>query len=140
MPFGLDQTGGPNEAWSFGDAAYECIAAMMLLRERLRPYVMAQMRAAHETGMSPMRALFVDFPGDPKARDVADQFMFGPSLLVAPVAWHGARERDMYLPAGSRWTDAWTGEGADGGTTVLAEAPLDRIPLFLRDDAELPIR
>jgi len=139
MPFGLDQTGGPNEAWSFGDEAYECIAAMMFLRERLRPYVMTQMRTAHETGMPPMRPLFVDFPGDAPAWDVTDQFMFGPSLLVAPVAWHGARERDVYLPAGSRWTDAWTGSTSAGGVTVTADAPLNRIPLFLRDEAELPI-
>jgi alpha-D-xyloside xylohydrolase len=139
MPFGLDQTGGPNEAWSFGDEAYECIAAVIFLRERLRPYLMTQMRAAHETGLPPMRPLFVDFPDDPRAWDVADQFMFGPSLLVAPVARYGARERDVYLPAGSRWTCAWTGEGFDGGTTVLADAPLNRIPLFLRDGAQLPI-
>jgi alpha-D-xyloside xylohydrolase len=140
MPFGLDQTGGPNEAWSFGDEAYECIAAMMFLRERLRPYIMTQMLAAHETGMPPMRPLFVDFPGDAQAWEVADQFMLGPSLLVAPVAWHGARDRNVYLPAGSQWTDAWTGSASGGGETVLAEAPLDRIPLFLRDAAELPIR
>ena len=65
--------------------------------------------------------------------------MFGPSLLVAPVARYKARERGVYLPGGSQWTDAWTGEGAAGGTTVLADAPLDRIPLFLRDGAKLPI-
>lgn len=139
-PFGLDQTGGPNEAWSFGAQAYDCIAAMMFLRERLRPYIMAQMVAAHESGLPPMRPLFVDFPADQRAWDVDDEFMFGPSLLVAPVAEHLARSRDVYLPAGSSWTGAWTGAVTEGGQRVAVEAPLDRIPLFLRDGAQLPIR
>jgi alpha-D-xyloside xylohydrolase len=140
MPFGIKQTGGPNEVWCFGTEAYECITAAMFLRERLRPYVMAQMRVAHADGVPPMRPLFVDFPGDPLAWGVDDAFMFGPSLLVAPVAEYLARERVVYLPAGSRWTDAWTGEKHSGGASITVDAPLDRIPLFLRDDAALPIR
>ena len=139
MPFGLDQTGGPNEAWSFGRDAYEHIAAAMFLRERLRPYIMTQMRAAHDTGIPPMRPLFVDFPGDERAWPVDDAYMFGPDLLVAPVASHGARKRPVYLPEGSRWTSAWTGETIPGGTETDTPAPLSRIPLFLRDNATLPI-
>jgi alpha-D-xyloside xylohydrolase len=90
--------------------------------------------------MPPMRPLFVDFPADAPAWEIDDEFMFGPSLLVAPVAEYLARGRDVYLPAGSRWTDAWTGASYDGAAWLAAEAPLDRIPLFLRDGAELPIR
>ncbi|MFE4601065.1 hypothetical protein ACFRKE_09420, partial [Kitasatospora indigofera] len=52
----------------------------------------------------------------------------------------GARERDVHLPAGADWTDAWTGERHRGGRTVRVDAPLERIPLFLRDGADLPIR
>ncbi len=139
MPFGLEQTGGPNEAWSFGREAYEHIAAMMFLRERLRPYIMTQMRTAHETGLPVMRPLFVDFPGDERAWPVEDAYMFGPDLLVAPVASYGARGRPVYLPEGSRWTNAWTGRTAPGGTATDTDAPLGRIPLFLRDEATLPI-
>jgi alpha-D-xyloside xylohydrolase len=87
-----------------------------------------------------MRPLFVDFPADALAWDVDDSFMFGPSLLVAPVAEYLARERAVYLPAGSRWMDAWTGEEHSGGARITVAAPLDRIPLFLRDGAALPIR
>jgi alpha-D-xyloside xylohydrolase len=140
MPFGIDQTGGPNEVWSYGHEAYDCITAMLFLRERLRPYIMELMRAAHETGMPPMRPLFVDFPADSVAWQAGDQFMFGPSLLVAPVAWYQARSREVYLPAGGSWTDAWTGAPHSGGVTVVADAPLDRIPLYLRDGAALPIK
>jgi alpha-D-xyloside xylohydrolase len=139
MPFGLEQTGGPNEPWSFGPEAYDCISEAMFLRERLRPYVMAQMRLAHESGLPPMRPLFVDFPADPGAWTADDCYMFGPDLLVAPVADYGARRREVYLPAGARWTNAWTGETAPGGETTRTAAPLARIPLFLRDGANLPI-
>ena len=139
MPFGLNQTGGPNEAWSYGRDAYEHIAAVMFLRERLRPYIMAQMHAAHESGLPPMRPLFVDFPGDHRAWQVDDAYMFGPDLLVAPVASYGSRRRQVYLPAGSQWTNAWTGETFPGGSEVDTAAPLSQIPLFLRDGAALPI-
>jgi alpha-D-xyloside xylohydrolase len=111
----------------------------MFLRERLRPYIMTQMRTAHETGIPPMRPLFVDFPADPRAWQVDDAYMFGPDLLVAPVASYGARQRPVYLPEGSQWTDAWTGETIPGGTEVTAAAPLAQIPLYLRDGATLPI-
>jgi len=139
MPFGLEQTGGPNEPWSFGQEAYDGITEAMFLRERLRPYVMAQMRVAHETGVPPMRPLFVDFPADPRTWEVDDCYMFGPDLLVAPVAQYEARHRDVYLPDGARWTNAWTGATMPGGCAVPTAAPLDQIPLFLRDDASLPI-
>ncbi len=139
MPFGLDQTGGPNEPWSYGDEAYEHIKSALLLRERLRPYVMTLMRAAHAEGMPPMRPLFVDFPLDAAAWAVCDQYMFGPDLLVAPVADHGARQRHVYLPAGAAWADAWTGEAHAGGEEASVAAPLGRIPLFLRDGASLPV-
>lgn len=134
------RSGGPNEVWSFGDEAYEIIAGLLHLRERLRPYIMEQMAAAHEKGAPPMRPLFYDFPEDEDAWGVEDQFMFGPDLLAAPILFEGARSREVYLPAGAGWTDAWSDEVLEGGEWVTVEAPLDRIPLYLRDNAMLPIR
>ncbi|WP_439379920.1 glycoside hydrolase family 31 protein [Amycolatopsis lexingtonensis] len=139
-PFGPDMTGGPNEVWSYGDAAYTAITASLRLRERLRPYLMAQMRVAHEQGIPPMRPLFVDFPADPECWTVEDAFLLGPDLLVAPVLEAGVTSREVYLPSGAVWTDAVTGKRYEGGTSVEAPAPADRIPLFLRDDVTLPIR
>ncbi len=133
-------TGGPNEVWSFGKEAYDIIKALLFLRERLKPYIMAQMRAAHETGTPPMRPLFFDFTEDEDCVTVEDQFMFGPDLLVAPVLHEGARQREVYLPAGTTWRDAWTDEVYEGGQWITADAPLERIPLYLRGAAELPIR
>jgi len=133
-------TGGPNEAWSFGDEAYAIIKDLLFLRERLSPYILEQMHLAHEKGIPPMRPLFFDFPRDEACASIDDQFLFGPDLLVAPVLMAGARRREVYLPAETTWTDAWSGQSFDGGQHIVAEAPLDRIPLYLRAGARLPIR
>jgi alpha-D-xyloside xylohydrolase len=139
MPHNPARTGGPNEVWSFGPDAYEIIRQVMFLRERLRPYLMEQMRTAHESGLPPLRPLLLGFPADAACWTVDDQFLLGPDVLVAPVTEFGARERTVYLPAGPMWTDAWTGAVHRGGQRVRAAAPLDRIPVFLRDGRALPI-
>ncbi|HEY1176768.1 MAG TPA: TIM-barrel domain-containing protein, partial [Phytomonospora sp.] len=135
--FSTDMTGGPNEVWSYGEAAYAILREHLALRERLRPYLGRLSREAHLTGAPPMRPLFFDFPGDERAWDVADQFMLGPDLLVAPVTEAGARERDVYLPAGTRWRELGADAVTAGGQTVRAAAPLERIPVFLREGAEV---
>lgn len=132
--------GGPNEVWSYGERVDAILRDHLLLRERLMPYVMEQMEAAASTGTPPMRPLFFDDPKDDAAAAVDDQFLFGPDLLVAPVLFPDAAGRSVYLPAGARWTDAWSGQAYDGGRTIGAAAPLERIPLFVRNDRKLPIR
>lgn len=131
--------GGPNEVWSFGEPAYEILRGYLLLRERLRPYIMEQMRHAAHTGCPPMRPVFFDFAEDPQSFEFDDSFLFGSDLLVAPVLQARATARSVYLPAGAEWTDAWTAETYSGGQAIEVAAPLDRIPLFLRDGAKLPI-
>lgn len=125
-------TGGPNEVWSFGDRAYGIIRELLFLRERLRPYIMEQMRVASTKGAPVMRPLFFDFSDDPVAAKVEDQFMFGPDVLVAPVVRQGETARRVYLPSGTEWTVAWTGAVLAGGRSVEAVAPLERIPVFVR--------
>ena len=118
---GSGQTGAPNEVWSFGDEAYEIIRDQLALRERLRPYVMDQMATASTTGLPPMRAMFLEFPDEPTAWELADQFMFGPDILVAPVTTPGARERNVFLPAGPR---GWTpGQGRRSARAVGSRPP-----------------
>ena len=131
---------GPNEVWSFGDEAYKIIREFLYMRERLRPYIMELMAQAQATGAPPMRPLFFDFPTDEQAWAVEDAYMFGPALLVAPILFKGARSREVYLPAGVTWRDAWTDEVYAGGQRIIADAPLERIPLYLAGDARLPIR
>jgi alpha-D-xyloside xylohydrolase len=132
--------GGSNEVWSFGDRAYQIVREILFLRERLRPYIMEQMKLASTKGTPPMRPLFFDFPKDQAAEKVDDQFMFGPDLLVAPILHSGKRKRKVYLPSGANWTDAWTGKKFKGGQTIQAAAPLERIPLYLKNNRRLPIR
>jgi alpha-D-xyloside xylohydrolase len=132
--------GGPNEVWSFGERVYGIIKELLFLRERLRPYIMEQMEKATSRGVPPMRPLFFDFAADPACQDVDDEFLLGPDLLVAPVLHQGATSRPVYLPSGTRWREAWSDEPRAGGQTLEVEAPLERIPLFVREGRALPIR
>ena len=136
---GYAASGGPNEPWSYGEQAYGIIADTIRLRERLRPYVHEQMRLATGTGLPPMRPLFVDFPEDEASWLIEDQFMFGPDILVAPILAAGETSRSVYLPAGSSWTNAWTAQAFVGGQTLEVDAPIERIPVFTRDGAVLPL-
>lgn len=137
QPVGSHRDGGAdNEVWTFGEEAYGVIREVMFLRERLRPYVMEQMQRSSREGAPPMRPLFFDFPNDERCWSVEDAFMFGPDLLVAPVLRQGERAREVYLPVGTDWIDAWTGERHEGGRDLHAPAPLARIPVFVRAGAE----
>src|SRR5699024_6291939 len=114
------RSGGPNEVWSFGEEVQAILVRYLHLREQLRPYLREVMAAAHTDGQPVMRGLIHEFPADPAVWQV----------VVA-----GARERQVYLPQGARWTDAATGQTSTGGRTVRTAAPLDVLPVFLRDDA-----
>jgi len=135
-----------NEVWAYGEETCAILSNQILLRDRLRPYIMAQMQTAQERGLPPMRPVFVDFPGDSKAWQVEDQFMFGPDILVAPMLSLGARSRSVYLPdtgaaAGTMaWRNAWTGTLHAGGTSLEVDAPLEHIPVFLRADSKLELK
>ena len=122
-----------NEPWTIGGDTYRHIRAAITLRERLRPYIMQQMKLASDKGVPPMRPLFFDLD-DPVAATVEDQFLFGPDLMVAPILAYGARSRQVYLPHGADWTDCWTGEELGGGQHITADAPLERIPVYLRGE------
>jgi len=128
-------SGAPNELWSFGDEVYEILERYVHLREVLRDYTRGLMAQAHTDGQPVMRAVFHEFPDDPAAWDLVDEYLYGPDLLVAPVMTAGAVARPVYLPAGSRWTNLHSGEVADGGCWLDVDAPLGVIPVFARDGA-----
>ncbi|MDT8390618.1 MAG: glycoside hydrolase family 31 protein [Lentisphaeria bacterium] len=131
--------GVPNEVWSYGEAACDILSDYIRLREKLRPYIMGQMKLAEKTGLPPMRPLFVDFPDDKQAWEVEDAYMFGSDILVAPVVTDGQRVRAVYLPAGTTWRNAWTGEEHVGGVTLDVQAPLEQIPAFIRGDSPITL-
>ena len=97
------------------------------------------MEEASRTGAPVMRPLFYDFPEDRVCWETEDAYMFGADLLVAPVMEEGARERRIYLPAGCSWTDAYTKKVHEGGQYVTVPAPLDIIPVMIREGKQYNI-
>ena len=103
------------------------------------PYTYSLAYASYQTGAPYMRALFMDFPNDPNVANIPDEYMFGPAFLVAPVTEQGATSRKVYLPAGSDWYNYWTNERLKGGQTIVANAPIDTLPLFVRAGSIVPL-
>ncbi len=127
-------SGQANEVWSFGEDNYEILKKYLLIRENLRPYIRQCMEAASRTGEPVMRPLFFDFPEDKKAWEIEDAYMFGKDILVAPVMEAGVDTREVYLPAGAEWTEISTGQKWTGGQVITANAPIDVIPVFVRNE------
>jgi len=128
-----------NELWSYGPEAQQILTKYDRLRYRLMPYIYSLAARTTFDGYTPMRALAFDFAADPNALDITDEFMFGPSLLVAPVTHAGATSRDVYLPRGADWYDYWTGKRFTGGQTIHRDAPLSVLPLYVRAGSILPL-
>jgi alpha-D-xyloside xylohydrolase len=84
-----------------------------------------------------MRALVMDFAHDKKACDISDQFMLGPSLMICPVYTYKATSRKVYLPAGQGWYDLYTGKYFEGGQEIDADAPYERVPVFVKEGSIL---
>ena len=126
---GYLHTGQDNEMWSYGEENYPIFKKHYELRRQLLPYLEQIYRDAHETGAPLMRAMFFEFPEDDACWELSDQYMFGPDYLVAPILTPQTFERRVYLPQGS-WQDIRTGETLAGGRFVVAQAPIDSIPVF----------
>ena len=132
-------SGQDNEVWSFGEENYEIMKKYLFIRENLRDYVRQSMKNTSKTGEPVMRPLFFDFPEDSESWKVETAYMFGRELLVSPVTEAGVKAWKVYLPKGSRWTEAATGKEYEGGQYVEAYAPIDIIPVFMKDGADLNI-
>lgn len=126
-------SGQDNEVWSFGEENYKILTKYLFIREQLRPYIRQCMEEASNAGAPVMRPLFYDFAEDKNCWEVEDAYMFGPDLLVAPVMEAGVDTREVYLPANTKWTDAYTKKEYEGGQVVTVPAPIDIIPVFVRE-------
>ncbi|HEV2752289.1 MAG TPA: glycoside hydrolase family 31 protein, partial [Solirubrobacteraceae bacterium] len=122
------------EPWTYDRATLDAYREAVLLHERLVPYLRAAAATAARCGLPMIRPLSLLQPGERHAWRVADAFALGPSLWVAPVLEDGAREREVVLPRG-RWIETWSGEAVEGGRTVIVPAPLERIPVWVREGA-----
>lgn len=126
------------EPWAFGKRTETICRRFIELRYRLLPYFYCLFAEARRTGAPIMRPLFWHYQNDATAVAAGDQFMLGGDLIVAPVLRQGAVARSVYLPRGD-WFDFWTGETFSGGQHIVARAPLEMIPLFVRAGAVIPI-
>jgi len=129
------------EVWNIapeGHPAYETIVWYDKLRYRMMPYLYSMAGWAHFKDYTLMRALVMDFTADEKVYDIKDQWMFGPSLMACPVSKYQARQREVYLPKGKGWYDLYTGKHYAGGQTLTAEAPYERIPVYVPEGGILP--
>ncbi|MHB9057322.1 MAG: TIM-barrel domain-containing protein [Bacillota bacterium] len=134
---------GEHDPWNLGPEALANYREYAVLRARLLPYIYTQALEASRTGLPLMRALPLEFQDDPgvHAHDFAAfEYLFGDSLLVAPVSWDSVRRRRVYLPAGAAWVDWYEGRRLEGGQVIEAEAPIERIPLFVREGSVIPLQ
>lgn len=147
-------TDTPREVWRFGepgDMFYDALVKSLRLRYRLMPYIYSLAGMVTHQDYTIMRALPFDFRCDPNTYDIDDQYMFGPALLVNPITWpmyyaaesiqlsNVNKSRTVYLPKDADWYDFWTGKRYAGGQTLIADAPLEIMPLFARSGSILPI-
>jgi alpha-D-xyloside xylohydrolase len=127
-----------NEIWTY-DKVEPTLVRYDKLRYRLMPYIYSLAWKVTSEDYTIQRPLVMDWRSDEKTWNIGDQFMFGPAILVNPVLEAGAVRRSLYLPESSAWYDFWTGESTQGGKKIDAEAPIDRMPLYVRAGSILPL-
>ena len=132
-------TKAPNELWAYGTEAQKICTDFINLRYALFPYIYTLTAKVTREHYTPMRLLAFDFPEDKKVLDCKDQFMYGPSFLVCPLLNPGERSRQVYLPATTRWVDFWSGDIFEGGQTIIAKAPIERIPIYVPSGSIIPM-
>lgn len=128
------------EPWRYGEKVEHIIARYLDLRYRLLPYIYSQNAAVSFNGSTLMRPLVMDFPEDRFALEQNYQFMFGPSILVAPVVESGVNRMKVYLPECSAgWVDFWNGTPHKGGIFTDVNVDLMKTPLFVKAGSILPL-
>ena len=129
------------EVWNIAPEnhpAYKTIVAYDKLRYRMMPYMYSMTGAVHFKDYTMMRPLVMDFNGDANVYDIKNQWMFGPSFMACPVGEYKARSRKVYLPKQRGWYDLYTNKYYLGGQTIDADAPYDKIPVFVPEGAIIP--
>jgi len=147
------------EIWEFGrkgEPIYDAIEKAIRMRYELMPYIYSTSWKVTSDNGSFMRALMMDFPKDKNTWENNTEFMFGDQILAVPVSkalftreerkwseetvdWNQAKTFDVYLPAGTKWYDWWTGKLYDGGQTIAADAPISHCPVYVKAGSIMPI-
>lgn len=132
------KTETPNEPWSYGTEAEKILTSYIDMRYKLLPYIYSLSAMTTQSDYTPMRLLAYDFAEDKNVLDCKDEFMYGPAFLVCPILEEGKTSRSVYLPKGHDWVDYWTGSVHKGGTTITADAPIEKIPLYVKAGSIIP--
>ena len=127
-----------NELWSYGPDAQKILVDYDNLRYRLLPYIYSEAWQITSNHGTLMRPLVMDWRDDVEAQNTGDEYLFGPAILVSPVTTPGAISRSVYLPK-TTWYDFWTGAKVEGGRRIEADAPLEKLPLYVRAGSIVPM-
>jgi alpha-D-xyloside xylohydrolase len=127
-----------NELWSYGPDAQKILVDYDNLRYRLLPYIYSEAWRVTSKHGTLMRPLVMDWRNDVDAQNTGDEYLFGPAILVSPVTTQGATTRTVYLPKAT-WYDFWTGAKVEGGKRLEADAPLAKLPLYVRAGSIVPM-
>ena len=125
------------EPWEFGSDIETIIRKYIELRYKLIPYLYELMKESEESGMPVMRALFMNYQEDSNTYEINDEFLVGNDILVAPIVSQGQTARQVYLP-GDSWIDFWSDIEYKGGTYILADAQLDKCPIYIKKGSMIP--
>jgi|APAga8741244001_1050109.scaffolds.fasta_scaffold02883_2 alpha-glucosidase len=128
------------EPWAFGPEVEQISKKYIDMRYQLLPYLYNEFKEAADSGKPVQQPLVYQFQNDKNTHDISDQYMFGDSMMLAPVVKQGQTSREVYLPEGVNWTDYWTGKEYNGGQTITMEAPLGQLPIFVKKDSIIPTR
>ena len=126
------------EPWQFDETTIDAVRKTVKLRYRFIPYIYDLAHECEKTGAPIVRPLVYEYHADKHVRNISDEYMLGSFVLVAPVIAPGKEAREVYLPDGD-WYDYYTGEKYSGGRYILADAPLDKVPVFIKAGAIIPV-
>lgn len=131
----IEQSGGDNEIWAFGDDNYPILKKLIELRERMKPYTKKYMDIAEQSGKPIMRPMFFDFYADEVCYTLEDQYMYGEDILFAPIVNQGQTDREVYLPKG-RWVNVYDRAIYEGQQFLKCHAELDQFIAFVKEGSE----
>jgi alpha-glucosidase len=128
------------EPWAFGPEVEGISKKYIEMRYQLLPYLYNAFRDSSETGKPVQQPLVYHYQNDENTYNIDDQYMFGDSMMLAPVVTKGQTSRSVYLPKGETWVDFWTKKEYNGGQTITVNAPLESLPIFVKKDSIIPTR
>ncbi|NGM84648.1 glycoside hydrolase family 31 protein [Paenibacillus sp. 7124] len=130
--------GSGQEPWEFGKEVEDISRKYISMRYELLPYLYNQFKESAENGQPVQQPLVYQFQDDAKTYNIEDQFMFGDSMMLAPVVKEGQTSREVYLPSGETWVDYWTGKKYEGNQSITVKADLGTLPIFVKNNSIIP--